>query len=49
MNWTLRLLYVTCTRAEDSLAVLAYSENPSRLREHVVAQGWFSNDEAIIL
>jgi DNA helicase-2/ATP-dependent DNA helicase PcrA len=46
---TLRLLYVTCTRAEDSLAVLAYSENPNKLREYVIAKGWFANDEVIAL
>jgi DNA helicase-2/ATP-dependent DNA helicase PcrA len=49
MSRTLRLLYVTCTRAEDSLAVLAYSENPTKLREYAVAKGWFANDEVIVL
>jgi DNA helicase-2/ATP-dependent DNA helicase PcrA len=28
INRTLRLLYVTCTRARKSLALIAYTENP---------------------
>jgi len=46
---TRRLLYVTCTRAEESLAVLVYTTNPTKVRDHVVAQGWFGSDESVIL
>jgi DNA helicase-2/ATP-dependent DNA helicase PcrA len=42
---TRRLFYVTCSRAEKSLAIVAYSENPQQIKQFVVAQGWFSNDE----
>jgi DNA helicase-2/ATP-dependent DNA helicase PcrA len=42
---TRRLLYVTCTRAEKSLALVAYSENPDRLAAAVVEKGWFNADE----
>lgn len=42
---TRRLLYVTCSRAKRSLALVAYSENPSAVKAHVVAQGWFREDE----
>lgn len=46
---TRRLLYVTCTRAEDSLAVLVYTKDTSRVRDHITAQGWFEADEIVIL
>lgn len=46
---TLRLLYVTCTRAEKSLALVVYSNNPTALKKHVVSQGWFLEDEIIEL
>jgi DNA helicase-2/ATP-dependent DNA helicase PcrA len=42
---TRRLFYVTCSRAEQSLALVAYSSNPNRVRDHVIAQGWFAPDE----
>ena len=42
---TRRLFYVTCTRAEDSLAVVAYSNNPDRLRSQVINEGWFEDHE----
>lgn len=42
---TRRLFYVTCSRAEQSLAVAAYSANPAAVRETVIRQGWFSEEE----
>jgi ATP-dependent DNA helicase UvrD/PcrA len=42
---TRRLFYVTCSRAEKSLAIVAYSENPTKLKRHVIGQGWFVEDE----
>lgn len=42
---TRRLFYVTCSRAEDSLALIAYSANPQKVREHVLHEGWFTEDE----
>lgn len=42
---TRRLLYVTCTRAEKSLALVAYTESPDTLAAAVVKQGWFNEDE----
>lgn len=44
---TRRLFYVTCSRAEQSLAIVAYTESPETLRNHVLTQGWFSEDEVI--
>lgn len=42
---TRRLLYVTCTRAEKSLALVAYTESPDTLAAAAVKQGWFYEDE----
>lgn len=42
---TRRLLYVTCTRAKESLALVAYTENPKALAEAVAGLGWFTPDE----
>jgi DNA helicase-2/ATP-dependent DNA helicase PcrA len=42
---TRRLLYVTCTRAQKSLALVAYSEAPDALAAGVVKQGWFTKEE----
>lgn len=44
-----RLFYVTCSRAEESLAVVAYTNDPDKVKEHAVAQDWFSEDEIVIL
>jgi DNA helicase-2/ATP-dependent DNA helicase PcrA len=38
---TLRLLYVICTRARKSLAIVFYADTT----KENIAQGWFSNDE----
>jgi DNA helicase-2/ATP-dependent DNA helicase PcrA len=44
---TRRLFYVTCSRAKQSLALVAYTESPERIRQHVLSEGWFSSDEVI--
>jgi DNA helicase-2/ATP-dependent DNA helicase PcrA len=46
---TRRLFYVTCSRAEKSLAIVCYSENPAAVREYVVAQEWFEANEVVLL
>lgn len=45
---TRRLFYVTCSRAQSSLALLAYSADPSSARAHVIANGWFTADEILL-
>ena len=40
-----RLFYVTCSRAKKSLAIVAYSGNPGKIREFVVKEGWFEESE----
>ena len=46
---TRRLLYVTCTRAEQSLALVMYSEDPEKASKSAIAQEWFQEDEVSIL
>lgn len=42
---TRRLLYVTCTRAEKSLALVAYTEDPDALIATAVRNEWVSREE----
>ena len=42
---TRRLFYVTCSRAESSLAVVAYSKDPDAVRNHAVESRWFEDGE----
>lgn len=46
---TRRLFYVTCSRAEESLAVVYYSENPAKARESMLERGWFTAEEMEII
>ena len=46
---TRRLLYVTCSRAEESLAIVTYSANPPAVRQHMLAKGWFCESEIELL
>ncbi len=46
---TRRLFYVTCSRAEQSLAVVYYAENPTASRDAMLQQGWFAEDEVEIV
>lgn len=46
---TRRLFYVTCSRAERSLAIVYYAENPSASRDAMLQQGWFKADEVEIV
>lgn len=46
---TLRLLYVTCTRAKHSLALLMYTANPEKAKATAINKGWFIEDEITII
>jgi DNA helicase-2/ATP-dependent DNA helicase PcrA len=46
---TRRLFYVTCSRTEKSLAIIAYSTDPEKVRNNVLNEGWFENNEVEIL
>lgn len=47
LDRTRRLFYVTCSRAKSSLALVAYSSDPAAVKAHVVASGWFTEDEVV--
>ncbi len=36
---------MTCSRAKKSLALVAYTDNRQSVKDHVVANGWFSEVE----
>ncbi len=45
INRTRRLLYVTCTRAKKSLALIAYTQDPDAVVAAVLRNKWFYSDE----
>lgn len=45
---TKRLFYVTASRAKESLALVAYSTEPERIKSFVLAQGWFDPKEIVM-
>lgn len=44
---TRRLFYVTCSRAQSSLALVHYSQDPEAVRSYVVSKDWFEEDEVL--
>lgn len=42
---TQRLFYVTCSRARESLALVAYSAAPQAVRRNVIGSGCFGAHE----
>ncbi|MNG30643.1 hypothetical protein D3C84_1162960 [compost metagenome] len=46
---TRRLLYVTCSRAEKSLAIVVYTPQPALAKQNVIAAGWLKENEIEIL
>lgn len=46
---TARLFYVACTRAQKSLAVIAYTENADSVKNTAITNGWFSENEVYML
>lgn len=46
---TRRLFYVICSRAEKSLAVVAYTKEPNAVKQKAIDSNWFSEEEIIIL
>lgn len=45
LDRTRRLLYVTCSRAEESLLVMLYADNQAEATTGAKATGWFADDE----
>lgn len=46
---TRRLFYVTCSRAEQSLAVVYYTVDPILARDAMIKQDWFEPDEIEVI
>ena len=46
---TRRLFYVTCSRTKESLAIVAYTNEPAKVKSHVIEHGWFGEAEVIEL
>jgi DNA helicase-2/ATP-dependent DNA helicase PcrA len=46
---TRRLFYVTCSRAEESLAIIAYTSEPNKVKNNVLAKEWFVEEEIVTL
>ena len=46
---TMRLFYVACSRAKESLAIVAYTDLPEDLKKNVISNGWFGDDEVEVI
>ena len=46
---TSRLFYVACTRAQKSLAIIAYTQDSNAVKATAMKNNWFLNEEIIIL
>lgn len=46
---TLRLLYVTCSRAQESLALVLWSSEPAAALNRIKTSGWFSEGEFVAI
>lgn len=45
---TRRLFYVTASRAKESLALVAYASSPGSVKQFVLNEGWFLEDEIVM-
>ena len=46
---TRRLFYVTCSRAEKSLVIVAYSQDPQAVKKHAIESKWFNANEIVLV
>ncbi len=46
---TRRLFYVTCSRAQRSLAVIVYTKEADKIASHMSSVGWFEDEEVVRL
>lgn len=46
---TRRLFYVACSRAKESLSIVAYTDSPEIVSKSAVEFGWFQENEIIII
>ncbi|NOY84917.1 MAG: ATP-dependent helicase [Nitrospirae bacterium] len=47
LDKTRRLFYVTCSRAQSSLALVVYTNEKDKIREHLQRLNWFSESEIV--
>ncbi len=45
MDKTIMLFYVTCSRTKESLAIVAHTNEPAKVKSHVIEHGWFGEAE----
>lgn len=46
---TRRLFYVACSRAKESLAIVAYSDSKEIVKKNAIKYGWFKEDEILTI
>ena len=46
---TKRLFYVGCSRAEESLAIVLYTDNPESAKNKILDSKWFEKDEIVLM
>lgn len=46
---TLRLFYVTCTRARESLAIIAYTAKVETVKKTAIENTWFEPQEVLVV
>lgn len=46
---TKRLFYVACSRAEEDLAIVIYTQSPQTVKKRVLAEEWFLENEIEII
>ncbi|MGF6457866.1 DNA helicase-2/ATP-dependent DNA helicase PcrA [Pseudomonas frederiksbergensis] len=49
LSRTRRLLYVTCSRAEEGLAIVVYTAQPEVAKDSVIEAGWLTADEVVVI
>ena len=49
LDRTRRLMYVTCSRATQSLAVVAYTYDPDAVRSFAISNEWFDANEIVMI
>ncbi|MFY7742192.1 MAG: UvrD-helicase domain-containing protein [Flavobacterium sp.] len=46
---TRRLFYVACSRAKESLAIVAYTDSKEIVKKNAIKYGWFKEDEILTI
>lgn len=49
LSRTRRLLYVTCSRAEESLAIVVHTSQPETAMQRAIEAGWLTSEEVEIM